>query len=144
MAGFLRHALHPGETSLESQEKWVKVIYPIGLLILLAVSLLLGIWGWPGARMIGLGWLSIVGILLAVGFTILAVRILVRIPIGNPAGHWSQIFRLERFYSFLNGLYNLFRRIADVITGSLEGDGGLLWSFLLLVLILSILSTRGR
>jgi hypothetical protein len=144
MAGFLRHTLHPGETSLESQEKWVKVIYPTGLMILLAVAVLLGFWGWTGARMIGLWWLSIVVILLAAGFTILTARILVRMPAGNPIGHWSQIFRLERFYSFLNGLYNLFRRIADVVTGSLEGDGGLLWSFLLLVLILSILSTRGR
>jgi hypothetical protein len=108
------------------------------------VAILLGFWGWPGARMTGLWWLSIVVLLLSVGFTILAVRILVRVPIANPSSHWSQIFRLERFYSFLNGLYTLVRRIADVITGSLEGDGGLLWSFLLLVLILSILSTQGR
>jgi hypothetical protein len=122
----------------------VKVIYPTGLMILLAVADLLGFWGWTGARMIGLWWLSIVVILLAAGFTFLTARILVRMPAGNPIGHWSQIFRLERFYSILNGLYNLFRRIADVVTGSLEGDGGLLWSFLLLVLILSILSTRGR
>ena len=122
----------------------MKVIYPTGLLILLAVALLLGFWGWPGARTIGPWWLSIVVILLAAGFTILAVKILVRMPAGNPSSQWTQIFRLERFYSFLNGLYNFFRRIADVITGSLEGDGGLLWSFLLLVLILSILSTRGR
>jgi hypothetical protein len=144
ISGFLRHALHPGETSLESQEKWVKVIYPIGLLILLAVAILLGLWGWTGARIIGLWWLSIVVILLAAGFTVLATRILVRMPVGNPSSQWTQIFRLERFYSFLNGIYKLFRRVADVVTGSLEGDGGLLWSFLLLVLILSILSTRGR
>lgn len=144
MAGFIRHALHPGETSLELQEKWVKGIYPTGLLFLVSVALLLGFWGWPGARTIGLWWLSMVVILLVAGFTILEGRFLVRMPIGNPSGHWSQIFRLERFYSLLNGLYNLFRRIADVITGSLEGDGGLLWSILLLVLILSILSSQGR
>jgi hypothetical protein len=144
MAGFLRHVLHPGETSLESQEKWVKVIYPTGLLIVLGVALLLGLWGWTGARIIGLWWLSIVVILLTGGITFLALRVLVKRPVGNPSGQWTQIFRLERFYSFLNGVYALFRRIADVVTGFLEGDGGLLWSFLLLVLILSILSTSGR
>jgi hypothetical protein len=144
MAGFLRHTLHPGETSLESQEKWVKGIYPIGLLILVAVALLLGIWGWAGARMVGLWWLAVVVILLAAGFTFLALRILVRMPTGNPSGQWTQMFRLDRFYSLLDALFKFFRRIADTITGSLEGDGGLLWSFLLLVLILSILSTRGR
>ncbi len=144
MAGFVRHILHPGETSLESQEKWVKVIYPIGLLILLAVALLLGFWGWDGAGVIGLWWLASLVLLLAAGFSILSVRILVRMPAGNPSNQWTQIFRLERIYSILEGTYNFFRRIADIITGSLEGDGGLLWSFLLLVLILSILSTRGR
>jgi len=144
MAGFLRHVLHPGETSLESQEKWVKVIYPTGLLILLAVALLLGFWGWAGARVVGMWWLAIVIILLAAGFSVLAARILVRMPTGNPSNHWTQMFRLDRFYSVLEGLYNFFRQIADIVTGSLEGDGGLLWSFLLLVLILSILSTRGR
>jgi hypothetical protein len=144
MAGFLRHVLRPGETSLESQEKWVKLIYPVGLLILLAVALLLGIWGWTGARMLGLWWLSILVILLAAGFTFLELRILVRRPIGNPSSQWTHIFRIDRFYSFLDGLYNFFRRIADVVTGALEGEGGLLWSFLLLVLIISILSTRGR
>ena len=144
MAGFFRHALHPGETSLESQEKWVKVIYPTGLLILLIVALLLGLWGWTGARVIGLWWLAIIVILLAAGFSFLANRILVRLPASNPASRWTQIFRLEKFYSALGGLYSFFRRIAEVVTGSLEGDGGLLWSFLLLVLILSILATRGR
>ncbi len=68
MAGFFRHALHPGETSLESQEKWVKVIYPTGLLILMVVAFLLGFWGWAGAHTIGLWWLAIVAILLAAGF----------------------------------------------------------------------------
>jgi hypothetical protein len=144
MAGFIRHTLHPGETSLESQEKWVKVIYPAGLLILLAVALLLGIWGWAGARIIGLWWLAVGVILLAAGFTYLALRILVRMPTGNLSGQWTQIFRLDRIYSILNALFIFFRRIADIITGSLEGEGGLLWSFLLLVLILSILSTRGH
>lgn len=144
MAGFLRHSLHPGETSLESQEKWVKVIYPTGLLLILAVALLLGFWGWAGARVVGQWWLAIVVVLLAAGFTILAARILVRLPAGNTFSQWTQIFRLDRFYAFLDGLYGFFRRMADIVTGSLEGDGGLLWSFLLLVLILSILSTRGR
>lgn len=144
MAGFLRHALHPGETSLELQEKWVKVIYPVGLLTLMAVALLLGFWGWAGAQTIGLWWPAIVVILLVAGFTILATRILFRMPSGSTYDQWTRIFRLEWFYPILAALYNFLRRIADVLTGSLEGEGGLLWSFLLLVLILSILSTRGQ
>jgi hypothetical protein len=144
MAGFIRHAIHPGETSLESQEKWGKVIYPTGLMILVAAALLLGLWGWSGARIIGLWWLAIMAGLLTVGFTILAIRVLVRMSPSSISSQWTLAFRLEWLYSFLNAIYNILRRIADVITSSLEGEGGLLWSFLLLVLILSLLATRGR
>src|SRR5208337_735752 len=102
---------------------------PTGLLILIATTVLLGLWGWDGARTVGAWWLAIVVILLAAGFTILSLRILVRIPSSNPSGQWTQIFRLEWFYSVLRSLFNFLRRIADVITGALEGEGGLLWSF---------------
>ena len=144
MAGFLRHALHPGETSLESQEKWVKIIYPISLLFLVGTSLLLGFWGWIGARMVGPWWLAIIVLILAAGFSFLAQKVLVRIPVSSSYNQWTQIFRLDWLYSILNRLYSFFRKIADIITATLEGEGGLLWSFLLLVLILSILSTRGQ
>ena len=144
MAGFFRHTLHPGETSLESQEKWVKVIYPTGLLFLMAAAILLGFWGWTGARTLGLWWLAIAVLLLASGFTYLGIKVLVRTPPRNLSSQWTRIFRLDWLYSILAALYNFLHRVADILTGSLEGEGGLLWSFLLLVLILSILSTRGR
>jgi hypothetical protein len=144
MAGFFRHALHPGETSLESQEKWVKVIYPAGLLILMAAGILLGIWGWAGASVLGLWWLSITVLILATGFIYLAIKVILRRPQNGTSGQWSAIFRLDGLYSVLNTLYRFIHRITDILTAFLEGEGGLLWSFLLLVLILSILSTRGR
>jgi hypothetical protein len=144
MAGFLRHAIHPGETSLESQEKWVKVIYPTGLVILMAVALILGFWGWIGARVVGLWWLAILVIILAAGFFFLSLRILVRLLPDNISDQWTRIFRIEWLYHILAVLYNFLRRIADAITDAFEGEGGLLWSFLLLILILSILFTRGR
>ncbi|MGA2490904.1 MAG: hypothetical protein ABSF99_12115 [Anaerolineales bacterium] len=144
MAGFLRYALQPGETSLESQKEWSKVIYPTGLLILMATAFLLGFWGWVGASIVGLWWLAILVILLATGFTILAMRVLVRIPPGNISTQGSRIFRIEWLYHILTALYNFFLKIIEAITSAFEGEGGLLWSFLLLVLILSILSTRGH
>ena len=92
MAGFLPPYTPPWRTSLESQEKWVKAIYPTGLLILIATTVLLGLWGWDGARTVGAWWLAIVVILLAAGFTILSLRILVRIPSSNPSGQWTSNF----------------------------------------------------
>ncbi len=144
MAGFIRHALHPGETSLESQERWVKVLYPTGLSLLAAIAILLGLWGWEGARSLGQWWAAIVANILAAGFTALALTVLVRLaPLGSSI-QWTRIFRLEWVYKTLAAIYDFFRRIADMITSSLEGEGGLLWSLLLLALILSVLSTQGR
>jgi hypothetical protein len=144
IAGFLRHALHPGETSLESQEKWIKVIYPTGLMILISTAILLGFWGWAGSRIIGSWWIALAVLLQAIGFTFLALRVLVRVRPGGVASQWTQMFRINWLYSVLGGVFNFLRRIADIITSSLEGEGGLLWTFLLLVLIFSILSTRSQ
>ncbi|MCX6035580.1 MAG: hypothetical protein NTV38_11495, partial [Chloroflexi bacterium] len=144
MAGFIRHALHPGETSLESAERWTKVLYPTGLFLLAAIAILLGLWGWDGARSLGQWWAAIIANALAAGFTALAFTVLIRMVPASSSSQWTRIFRLEWLYSTLTAIYKLFGRIANIITSSLEGEGGLLWSLLLLALILSVLSTRGR
>ncbi len=145
MAGFFRHALHPGETSLESQEKWVKVIYPTGLLILMAAALLLGFWGWDWSTD---DWSVVAG---DRGHFVGCGIYLSGIKSPDPYASQQVLQPIDTDFSKSSGstphcpgFYNLFRRIADVITSSLEGEGGLLWTFLLLVLILSILSTRGQ
>jgi hypothetical protein len=144
LAGYVRHALHPGETSLESQEKWVKLIYPSGLLMLMATALLLGFWGWDGAMTIGQWWLSIAVILLASGFFFLTLRVLIRIPSSRFSSQLAGFFQIRWLYSILAAIYTFIRRMVDVITSSFEGEGGLLWTFVLMVLILSILSLRGH
>jgi hypothetical protein len=144
MTGFIRHALHPGESNLELQERWTKVLYPTGLFLLVAIAILLGLWGWDGARNLGEWWAAIIANLLAAGFTALTLSALVRLVPASSSNQWTRIFRLERLYQTLTAIYDFFRRIADIITSSLEGEGGLLWSLLLLALILSVLSTLGQ
>jgi hypothetical protein len=144
LAGFFRHALHPGETSLESQDKWVKAIYPAGLLIPMLIALLLGLWGWPGARLTGLWWPALVVIPLSAGLVLLAQKFLVRLPPSRSTSQWTQIFRIDLLYSVIGFIFNFLRRITDIIISAFEGEGGLLWSFLLLVLLLTIFTTSGR
>jgi hypothetical protein len=68
IAGYIRHSLHPGETGLESQERWAKVLYPTGLVLLATIAILLGWWGWEGARSIGQWWVTILA------FTLLPIH----------------------------------------------------------------------
>ncbi len=144
MAGFIRHTLHPGETSLESKERWAKILYPTGLVLLAALVVLLGLWGWDGAASFGQWWAAIISDVLAVGFTALALYVLIHSVPASSSSQWTRILRLEWLYHVLTAIYEFWRRIAGIITSSLEGEGGLLWSLLLLTLILSVLSTQGR
>ncbi len=144
MTGVIRHALHPGETSLESQERWTKFLYPNGLFLLAGIMLLLGIWGWNGAQRIGLVWAAIVADFLAAGFTALALTVMIRLAPLSTTSQWTRIFRLDWVYNTLAAVYEFFYRIAEIITSSLEGEGGLLWSLLLLALLLSIFSTQAH
>jgi hypothetical protein len=144
MTGVIRHALHPGETSLESQERWTKFLYPTGLFLLAGIMLLLGIWGWNGAQRIGLVWAAIVADVLAAGFTALALTVMIRLAPLSTTSQWTRIFRLDWVYNTLAAVYEFFYRIAEIITSSLEGEGGLLWSLLLLALLLSIFSTQAH
>jgi hypothetical protein len=144
IAGFIRHTLHPGEASLESKEKWMKVIYPAGLFLLVAIFILFGLWGWDGAHIVGQWWAAIITVFLAAGFSALASTVLVRLmPSGNSV-HKARTFRLELIYDIFNVVYDFFYRIFHAITSSLEGEGGVLWSLLLLALILSVLFTKSR
>jgi hypothetical protein len=144
IAGYLRHTLHPGETSLESQAKWVKIIYPFGLFFPVMASILLGFWGWSGAGNTGIWWLALIVLLITSGVMYLFLKKNFRNQSINRYGQWTEIFRIKWFYVFLSRLFSIIRRIMDGITASLEGEGGLLWSLLLLALILSLLSTQGH
>jgi len=140
MAGFFRHTLHPGETSLESQEKWVKGLYPAGLC---AGSNRHPAWllGWTGThrRSVVAGDCSHPA---GDRLSFLAPRFLIRIPqaVHLVNGHNSSASRGSTTYcpSFIILAQNC--RCLHFIS---RGRSGLLWSFLLLVLIISILSTRG-
>jgi hypothetical protein len=144
MAGYVRHSLHPGETSLESHARWTKVLYPTGLLLLEGIAILLGLWGWDGSRSIGIWWAALVSFALATGFSALALILLPRLALPSVSTRWTHIFRLEWFFTLISAVFRFFHGIADMISSSLEGEGGLLWSLTLLVLILSVLSTWGR
>ncbi len=142
MAGFARHALHPGETSFESQERWSKFIYPLGFFLLAGISILSGLWGWDGARTVGPWGLALAALGLSVALFLLAVRFLSR---ASPVvTQWSDVMRLGWFYRSVDAVFRLLENLARLITSALEGEGGILWSFLLLVLILTLLAAGGR
>jgi hypothetical protein len=139
IVGFIRHVLHPGESNLESHTRWEQFIYLIGLVFPLVVLLLLGIWGWEGALSFGYWWVCIIIILLVGGLVLLNRTLIGKQGQGSVViGRWLKFLRLDLFYSALSSLYKSLVHLTRQFTGTLEGEGGILWSFLLLVLLISI------
>ncbi|MBI5934219.1 MAG: hypothetical protein HY867_10965 [Chloroflexi bacterium] len=144
-AGFIRHVTRPAtSTDLDPDRAWARNVYPIGIGLPLAALLLLGLFGWDGARAFG----TLPASLVAGALTLALLWLTPRLRWLNPVrAHWirpqeSSASRLDAFYDFLWNLYRSFGRLTESITAALEGDGGILWALLFLVLFLSLLAPR--
>jgi hypothetical protein len=139
--GFIRHAMRPSTRStLESHPAWTRNIYPIGIGLFLVVQIVLSLWGWDGAARLGSWWAGAAASLLAAILLWATPRFAVLNPV--PA-HWVQPGTgsgLERIYGALWGAFLQLGRASRTISALLEGDSGIMWILLLLVLFVSLTS----
>jgi hypothetical protein len=137
MAGFVRQALRStGRASLEAQPGWADKIYPAGIILLVIFQLLLGLVGWDGALQVG-AWLQA---LITSALTVGLVWVTPRLRILNPIrAHWVSpaMSGLSSAYSGLWVVYRFLGRISQAITATIEGEGGIMWTLLLLILFIS-------
>jgi hypothetical protein len=151
VTGFIRHALKPGDR-LSSMERWIQVLYPSGLYLLAIAGWLLAFLGWPQSLTVGNIWASGLSFLIALIFGYWYIRIRPRLPEGQLEKSWtvilfsriasalSVVLRLDWLYRFSGFLVRVVQRLLGIITGILEGEGGLLWVFVLLALLLSLVA----
>jgi hypothetical protein len=146
VAGYIRHLFRPGDTPFAELPRWAQAAYPVGLGAIVITVILSGLWGWPGAWQLGNWIVGLVMVALAglVGGLFLRLRQVLgaQTPTATPPID-SRFSRLqESFARLLWGAYRLVGRFMIYLSNLLEGDGGLLWTLLLLVLFITIL--RGR
>lgn len=139
MTGFIRHTLRPtGRESLQAQPGWTRVVYPSGIILLLVLQLLLGFIGWDGALQVGNVFAAVTASLVTGGL-FWATR---RFRVFNPIrAHWvsSAESSVNNLYQGLWSLYRTLARLAQAITQTLEGEGGIMWTLLFLILFVSII-----
>jgi hypothetical protein len=148
LLGFVRHLIRPVEPETGIQP-WIWLVYIPGLLLLPAVQLWLG---WlsrpPLANFSGITWwIGPLILLILAGSLIWRQRMQAIVSIQSNlreglawgATFWGQVLSLTWLYRMLWSIYNRFGRLLRAVTRLLEGDGGLLWAILLLLLIFSIL-----
>jgi hypothetical protein len=137
-AGYVRSIVREEKGNLDNQPRWVNVFYPMGLVLLGLSGLVLGMTGWDGASQIG-AWIPAV---IAAVLTLIVSFVLIRIPIPAPLD--SRLLKrpvawVGNFIAIWWGLYHTLRRLLDILTTTFEGDGGILWTILFLIVFISIL-----
>lgn len=148
--GYIRYII-AADSTVTGLEKYARITFPLGLVTLIQTILLLGLIGWPGVLLIGnlsgsLGSLALVLIGLFVGWRIgfhtETEALTQKVPFYRLLSIVFDFLRkalslswlsglVRRFFISLSGLLGFFSQI-------LEGDGGILWSMVFL-LVLSIL-----
>jgi hypothetical protein len=138
LVGYLRHSLRLTEP-LVGVERWVQVIYPIGLVLMPVTYISSTLFGpeIPGTPAMPL-WpiIVLVGLVLA-GGALYWKKITLPTRIFDLL---DRVFSLRWFYPLLAWLYKFAGRVAKEISMLLEGEGGMLWALVVLVLLVSILS----
>lgn len=149
VVGLLRHALSPGE-SLKEMQGWIKVAYPLGLLILAGSSWIIALTGSRDSLTANKWPASVAAFILAPGLSVLVLRQhrLIALEqsitwldvILQAVGRWlANFFSLRWLYATLQDFLGLVRRLVEGFSLVLEGEGGVLWAMVLLALLLTIL-----
>jgi hypothetical protein len=143
LAGYLRHSMRATlHTKFDTLDRAAQYVYPLGIGILLVALFTLGLWGWDGALKIGGVFAALIGVLLGG----VAFWMLPRIRVLSPVrAHWVRPAATSWMGWLFRGLWSVYRfvsRLSDSLFKLLEGEGGLMWTILFLVLIISLLTQR--
>ena len=143
IAGFIRHVQRTNiRTPNEDQPIWGKNVYPFGIMLLVFVTIGLGFLGWQGTFQFGNLPASIIVILLSVGILWLTPRLRILNPVR---AHWVQPTNtswLDWMYAALWNLYRQLGRVSNTFSNLLEGESGIMWTLLFLVLFITVFARR--
>jgi hypothetical protein len=139
LAGYIRQSRRSAaRTTFENQPIWAKNVYPLGIYIILLTILPLGFFGWNGALQSGNWFASIVASFLTFGL----LWLIPRVRLLNPVrAHWvrsTDSNNLNLVYQMIWGIYRAVRRLTGTFSNVLEGESGVMWTLLLLVLFISV------
>jgi hypothetical protein len=144
LAGYIRHFLRGGQPATEDKshhiERWVWVLYPVGLIVIILAHLLLGWFLLPDLNGLPLSaWiLGPLSLLIAALILLISQRYPHPFPRINrfmETPTWKNLSSFGWLYNFLWNAYHAVSRVIALFSTILEGDGGILWALVLFALI---------
>jgi hypothetical protein len=143
VAGFVRHSLRTTtRVNSEDQPIWAKNVYPGGIALLLLITIVLGLYGWDGTLQFGNWFVAVLTTSLIGGLLWLTPRLRILNPVR---AHWvrpANASWIDLGYRVLWNLYRQLGRVSNAISNVLEGESGVMWTLLVLVLFVSFFVQR--
>jgi hypothetical protein len=145
LAGYLHLALLPGsDPRAHVGMASLRGIYRVGTFLPLAIGVLIGIWGWVGASRVGTPFAGFVVVPMTAALAWGKRRLAFLNPTSPnwipPAWSRAASATVREVTRVQGGV----RRLVDTITRTIEGEAGIMWSLLLLVLLVSFIVSRDR
>ncbi len=147
LCGYLKLAFEPGD-SFSEMDNWVRSVYTAGLFMLVVTHWLLVLLRQPFVFRLSTTIPAVIATMLTLA--LLAWYARGPRPAENAQAGWlsvlwlriwrglSGFLRLEWLYQLVWLVYRAGGRLVQLLTTILEGDAGVLWAFVLLILLLSL------
>ncbi len=146
MIGYMRHIFRQG-SQLSGVERWVWLIYPWGLMLVVVAQLVIGWYNRLPAVTLANTWPGVLVCSVVLLITLLQRKIeagpILASVVGRLNAVFSAIFSMNWFYQLLWRIFNIIGGFISLFSDILEGEGGVLWALLFLVLLMVILSQIG-
>lgn len=153
--GYLERVMQTGG-EVGALESWARLVFPLSFIIIIQAVITLGLVGWPGSLTPGVWWLGLVSIIILTAALFLIRRLgltppYLKITSSSKSGNamnrilpvFEKFFRFGWLYQLLWLLFRFVERILKGFSMILESQGGVLWTILLLVLLISVLFGGG-
>jgi hypothetical protein len=144
MLGYLRKLIRT-DVVIPVQDRWIRVIYPIGLIILPMMAWIITYWSptvlnsWRETPHPTLeNWIVSILPTTLIGLIWLVSRLGIHITAASGF-KLIEILNTNWLDGLLSDLYMVVHRLVTWITTILEGEGGVLWAMLLLAIFLSLI-----
>jgi hypothetical protein len=149
--GYFKHLLRP-EGNYSGLDRWIQRTYPAGLLLLTVAQGIIFYKTFPASFKLQYWWAGAAATILALtGMLVwnrvrqqaeLSARQNLYSLITSRISIWlSSLLSFDWLYRILEWVYGVVLSLVQVLTVTLEGEGGVLWALVLLALLISIIKT---